>query len=309
MSVVIRCENLVRIFTSAGVEVVALSGLDLLVSDGEFVAVVGASGSGKSTLLRILSGLDRPSAGSAHVAGHDLIAMGRRERLRFRRETVGFLYQQAADNLLPYLSVADNVATPMHLAGARSAQVRTRVADLLDLVGLADHADRRPAALSGGQQQRAGLAVALANSPTVLLADEPTGELDTATAEEVFAALRTVNAHLGTTVVVVTHDPGVSEQVGRTVGIRDGRTSSEVLRRTEIDHEGRSELVAEEYAVLDRAGRLQLPRDFTRALDLRDRVRLDLRPDHIGVWPGRTTASPETSETPETPETPEERTP
>ncbi|AKT52819.1 ABC transporter [Arsenicicoccus sp. oral taxon 190] len=284
----ISCDNVVRIFTAEGVEVVALQGLDLAVDAGELVAVVGASGSGKSTLLRILSGLDRPTAGSARVAGHDLVAMGRRERLRFRRETVGFLYQQAADNLLPYLSAADNVAAPLRLAGHRGPDVDGRVDELLELVGLGDCGARRPAELLGGQQQRVGLAVALANHPQVLLADEPTGELDTRTADDVFTAIRSANAELGVTVVVVTHDQTVSGQVQRTVGIRDGRTSSEVLRRTEVDEHGQAAHVTEEYAVLDRAGRLQLPREFTAALDLRDRVRLDLETDHIGVWPGHT---------------------
>ncbi len=220
--------------------------------------------------------------------------MRRRERLRFRRETVGFLYQQASDNLLPYLTAAENVAVPMRLAGRPREEVGGRVSDLLGLLGLAECADRRPAELSGGQQQRVGLAVALANHPQVLLADEPTGELDTRTADDVFAAIRTANAELGVTVVVVTHDQAVSGQVQRTVGIRDGRTSSEVLRRTEVDAEGRSALVSEEYAVLDRAGRLQLPREFTHALELRDRVRLDLESDHIGVWPGHDGATPRT---------------
>ncbi|WP_286959530.1 MULTISPECIES: ABC transporter ATP-binding protein [Arsenicicoccus] len=290
----VECDNVVRIFTSEGVEVVALQGLDLSVAAGELVAVVGASGSGKSTLLRVLSGLDRPTAGAARVAGHDLVAMRRRERLRFRRETVGFLYQQASDNLLPYLTAAENVAVPMRLAGRPREEVGGRVSDLLGLLGLAECADRRLAELSGGQQQRVGLAVALANHPQVLLADEPTGELDTRTADDVFAAIRTANAELGVTVVVVTHDQAVSGQVQRTVGIRDGRTSSEVLRRTEVDAEGRSALVSEEYAVLDRAGRLQLPREFTHALELRDRVRLDLESDHIGVWPGHDGATPRT---------------
>jgi len=133
--------------------------------------------------------------------------------------------------------------------------------------------------------QGVAVAVALANRPQVLFADEPTGELDSATGDEVFAALRAANTHLGATVVVVTHDEGVHTQVQRTVAIRDGRTSSEVVRRTEVDEFGASSVVAEEYAVLDRAGRLQLPKEYRHALGLRDRVRLELEPDHVGVWP------------------------
>jgi ABC-type phosphate/phosphonate transport system ATPase subunit len=139
--------------------------------------------------------------------------------------------------------------------------------------------------MSGGEQQRTAIAVAVANQPKIILADEPTGELDTATGADVFAALRRANRELGTTTVIVTHDADVAGNVDRTVGIRDGRTSSEILRRTTRDEHGREEIVADEYAVLDRAGRLQLPREFTSALEMKDRVRLALEADHIGVWP------------------------
>jgi ABC-type methionine transport system ATPase subunit len=140
--------------------------------------------------------------------------------------------------------------------------------------------------MSGGQQQRVAIAVALANAPAVLLADEPTGELDSHTAEQIFAAFRTANERLGTTIVIVTHDQAVASEVRRTVAIRDGRTSTEVLRRTEVDATtGQEAVVAREYAMLDRAGRLQLPAEYTRALGMRDRVALELESDHIGVWP------------------------
>ncbi|MBR7742886.1 ABC transporter ATP-binding protein [Phycicoccus sp. BSK3Z-2] len=277
----ILCDNLVRIYRTEGIEVVALQGLDLRVERGDLVALVGASGSGKSTLLTILSGLDTPSAGVARVAGHDLSSTDRRARLRYRRHTVGFLFQQAAANLLPYLTAAENVGLPMLLAGVGRRERPRRAREVLDVLGVGDVADRRPAELSGGQQQRVALGVAVANSPRVLLADEPTGELDSRSSDEVFEAVRRANEDLGTTVLVVTHDPLVSEHVARTVGIRDGRTSTEVLRR-----DGEAGLVAEEYAVLDRAGRLQLPAAFTGRLGLRDRVRLDLEPDHIAVRPG-----------------------
>lgn len=283
----ILCDNLVRIFSSEGVEVVALQGLDLAVEQGELVALVGASGSGKSTLLSILSGLDTPSAGLVRVAGSDLLAMSTRDRLRYRRHTVGFLYQQAGANLFPYLTAIENVEVPMSLASLPRGERRTRAHETLEVLGVADCADRRPDQLSGGQQQRVALGVALANRPAVLLADEPTGELDSRSGDEVFAAIREANTRFGTTVLVVTHDPKVSEHVARTVGIRDGRTSSEVRRRTAVDEHGNEGLVAEEFAVLDRAGRLQLPKAFTAALDMRDRVRLDLETDHIGVWPSR----------------------
>jgi ABC-type lipoprotein export system ATPase subunit len=276
----IVCDGLVRIFKADGVEVVALQGLDLVVDRGELLAVVGASGSGKSTLLNILSGFDVPTAGAATVAGFDLLRLSARDRLRYRRHTVGFVWQQTARNLVPYLTAAENVALPMRLAGRRP---RGRPAELLDLVGVADRADRRPDRLSGGEQQRVAVAVAVANDPEVLLADEPTGELDEASATEVFGALRAMNAELGVTVVVVTHDRAVSGQVSRTVAIRDGRTAAEVHRTARATADGGTELVTEEYAVLDRAGRVQLPRSYVDTLELRDRVRLTLESDRVEV--------------------------
>ena len=276
----IVCDGLVRIFKTEGVEVVALQGLDLVVDRGELVAIVGASGSGKSTVLNILSGLDEPTAGVARVAGNDLLGMSARRRLAYRRHVVGFVWQQTARNLLPYLSARENVELPMRLAGRRR---RHRADELLELVGVAGVRDRRPAEMSGGEQQRCAIAVALANDPEVLFADEPTGELDEATADQVFGALRTVNAEFGVTVVVVTHDRTVADQVRRAVAIRDGKTASEVRRSARVDAAGQERLVTEEYAVLDRAGRLQLPAAFVAALSLRDRVRLNLEPDHVEV--------------------------
>jgi ABC-type lipoprotein export system ATPase subunit len=278
----IVCDGLVRIFKTEGVEVVALQGLDLVVDRGELLAIVGASGSGKSTVLNILSGLDEPTAGVARVAGNDLLGMSARQRLAYRRHVVGFVWQQTARNLLPYLTARENVELPMRLARRRR---RHRADELLELVGVAGVRNRRPAEMSGGEQQRCAIAVALANDPEVLFADEPTGELDEATADQVFGALRTVNAEFGVTVVVVTHDRTVAGQVRRAVAIRDGRTASEVRRSARVDAAGRERLVAEEYAVLDRAGRLQLPAAFVAALSLRDRVRLNLEPDHVEVRP------------------------
>jgi putative ABC transport system ATP-binding protein len=282
----VLCEGLVRIYRTADVEVQALQGLDLRLEPGELVAMVGASGSGKSTLLGILSGLDAPTAGRAEVAGVDLTEMRGARRVRYQRETVGFVWQQTSRNLLPYLTAAENVELPLLIGRVKASERGRRAAELLDLLDVGDRAGHRPQEMSGGEQQRVALAVALANSPKVLLADEPTGELDEATSHEVFDAIRAVNTELGVTVLVVTHDPLVSEQVDRTVAIRDGRTSTEVLRRTELDEHGRERVVAREYAVLDRAGRMQLPQDFVGALGLRDLVRLELEPDHVGVWPG-----------------------
>ncbi|MGW6914160.1 ABC transporter ATP-binding protein, partial [Kitasatospora sp. NPDC054939] len=226
----IVCDRLVRIFSAEGVEVQALQGLELTIAQGDLVALVGASGSGKSTLLTILAGLDVPTAGAASVAGCDLLEMSAKERLRYRREVVGFIWQQTARNLLPFLTAAENVALPMQLRGRAGrgggARRAARVAELLEALGIGELAHRRPGELSGGQQQRVAIAVAMANDPPVLLADEPTGELDSETGAGIFEAFRTVNRELGATVVIVTHDPLVAGEVRRTVAIRDGRTSS-----------------------------------------------------------------------------------
>ncbi|MFE4857985.1 ABC transporter ATP-binding protein [Streptomyces sp. NPDC056670] len=283
----IACDRLVRVFTTDGVEVQALQGLDLLVTEGELMALVGASGSGKSTLMNILAGLDVPTAGAARVAGRDLLAMDSRARLGYRRDVVGFVWQQTARNLLPYLTAIQNVSLPMQLGSRLTKRKKAERADsLLTLLEVAHCRDRRPHQMSGGEQQRVAIAVALANNPSVLLADEPTGELDSATGEQIFAAFRKANEELGTTIVIVTHDQAVASEVRRTVAIRDGRTSTEVLRRTQVDAAtGEESLVAREYAMLDRAGRLQLPAEYTRALGMEHRVALELETDHIQIWP------------------------
>jgi ABC-type lipoprotein export system ATPase subunit len=251
----IVCDRLVRIYVAAGIEVQALQGLDLLVAEGEIVALVGASGSGKSTLMNILAGLDTPTAGSVRVAGNDLAAMTARQRLAYRRRVVGFVWQQTSRNLLPYLTAQQNVELPMRLAGGGKAKRQARSADCSTcsawVTACTAGRTRCPAASSSG----AAIAAALVNEPKVLLADEPTGELDTATAAEVFGALQRANTELGVTVLIVTHDPAVSSVVRRVVAIRDGRTSTEIHRRATTGDDGEVAHHAVEYAVLDRAGR------------------------------------------------------
>jgi ABC-type lipoprotein export system ATPase subunit len=284
------CDQVVRIYSGDGIEVQALQGLDLLIDEGELVAMVGASGSGKSTLMNILAGLDTPTAGRVRVAGLDLGLLTPRQRLVYRRSQVGFVWQQTSRNLLPYLTAKQNVMTPMRLTRHSRRYCSTRAMELLEVMGVAHCANRPPSKMSGGEQQRAAIATALANNPRVLLADEPTGELDSATARDVFGALQTANSDLGATVLVVTHDPAVSAQVQRTVAIRDGRTSSETLRHDSADELGNTTRHAVEYAVLDRAGRVQLPREMIEPLEMRNRVRLEAEADHIGVWPDRPAA-------------------
>jgi len=281
----IVCDRLVRIYSGKGIEVQALQGLDLLIAEGELTALIGAAGSGKSTLMNILAGLDTPTAGSVWVAGRNLGAMTAKERLSYRRKVAGFIWQQTSRNLLPYMTARQNVLLPMRLSALGRGEQRRRAGLLLDTLGIAHCADRTPDRMSGGEQQRAAIATALANQPKVLLADEPTGELDSATARDVFAALQTANTELGATVLVVTHDPAVSTQVRRTIAIRDGKTSSETIRHSATDERGTTTLHAREYATLDRAGRVQLPREMTRRLGMRKRVEFQEEPDHIGVWP------------------------
>ena len=281
------CDNLVKIYKVADLEVVALQGLDLLVNQGEFIAIVGASGSGKSTLMNILGGLDIPSAGEVRVAGHHLINMSADERTEYRRNVIGFVWQQTARNLVPYLTTLENVMLPQMINDVSKKERRARAAHLLDLVGLDRRSSHLPSQLSGGEQQRVAIAVALANKPPVLLADEPTGELDSGTSSEVFDVFRRVNEREDVTIIVVTHDPFVVGNVTRTVAIRDGRTSSEILRYSEIDGDGSHSMVSEEFVILDRAGRLQLPEHYVESLQLERRVRMTLDEDHANIWPDR----------------------
>ena len=254
------CQDLFKIYKRADLEVVALRGLNLTVRQGELVAIVGASGSGKSTLLNILAGLDRPSAGEVWVGQRDLLNVSEQSLVDYRRRDVGFVWQATTRNLLPYLKVSENIRLPMALAGRPGKLRREWSRELMSALGIDDKADRLPHQLSGGEQQRAAIGVALSNQPGLLLADEPTGELDTATAIQVFDMFRTLNRDLGVTVVIVSHYPGVSQFVDRVVHIRDGRISSETMSVASYQRDGsRNE---EEYLVIDEAGRLQLPQEF-----------------------------------------------
>lgn len=272
----VECRDLFKIFKPADLEVVALRGVDLEIGQGELAAIVGASGSGKTTLLNILAGLERPSAGQVRVGDRDLLNISDRELVRYRRREVGFVWQAASRNLMPWLTVRDNIELPMALAQVPRSRRRRRSGELLAALQMADKAGRFPAQLSGGEQQRAAIGVALANHPPLLLADEPTGELDTQMAGEIFQLLGQMNRALGVTVVVVTHYPGIAEYVHRAVHIRDGRISSESFRAATFRRAGA--VAQQEYLVVDRAGRLQLPRDYGERLG-------------SGGWPGLAAAT------------------
>ena len=280
----IVCEDLFKIYKISNLEVVALRGLDLVVQPGELMAIVGASGSGKSTLLNILAGLDQPSAGRAFVGGRDLLTMSEGDMVNYRREEVGFVWQQTGRNLVPYLTTMQNVEVPLMLEGASPNIAKARARELLEEVKLGHRLNHRPEHLSGGEQQRVSIAVALANNPPLLLADEPTGELDAIGADLIYEIFGDLNRTFGVTIIIVTHDPDIAARVDRVVAIRDGRTSSEVYRRV-VQSGGVTKVVHDEYVLVDSAGRLQLPRDFLEALNIKDRARLLMGEGHVQVLP------------------------
>ena len=279
----IQCEDLFKIYKTEELEVVALRGLDLRVARGEMMAIVGASGSGKSTLLNILAGLDQPSAGRVMVGDRDLLTTDEADLVNYRRVEVGFVWQQTGRNLIPYLTAEQNVEVPMILEGRPRSEARERAIALLGQVGLGDKRGRRPQELSGGEQQRVAIAVALANDPPLLLADEPTGELDSTTADEVFEVLRNLNRDIGVTIVIVTHDRQITQRVDRVVAMRDGRTSTELVRHVQFARDTTANV--DEFAVVDRSGRLQIPRDYLDQLDIGARARVELAGDHVEVRP------------------------
>ena len=289
---VVMCEDLYRIYKTDEIEVVALQGLDITVEHGELVGVIGNSGSGKSTLLNIIGGLDKPTAGRIYVDGKDLLKFSDADLIRYRKESVGFVWQNNARNLVAYLNALENVEIPMILASKRSRRERAQY--LLDLVGLSHRMRSRLTELSGGEQQRVAIAISLANEPKLLLADEPTGNVDSKTADRIFRVFRDVSERLGVTVIIVTHDRRISRAVNRVVAIRDGRTSSEFIRRSASiedisafsDNEGMVEGgTHEELAVLDKAGRLQLPEEYLEELGLTGlkRVKVEIEDGRIIV--------------------------
>lgn len=311
----VDCENLVKIYKIDEIEVVALQGLDLSVAEREMMAIIGPSGSGKSSLLNVLGGLDAPSAGKAIVNGIDLIRLSDADRVKYRRSVVGFVWQNVSRNLIPYLTALENVQVPMILDAKYN---RRRAEELLDLVGLADRMKHSPSRLSGGEQQRVAVAIALANQPAVLLADEPTGSLDAENAARLLEILDDVRKAIGVTVIIVTHDRSMSAAVDRYVEIRDGKTSREAVRRSDdmlmagpdrsdselleaaslnwAADEGVTSAAAaadsdsenethEHFALLDSAGRLQLPPEIREAHGITRRVRLVNEEDRIVIMP------------------------
>lgn len=297
----IVCENLVKIYKVADLEVVALQGLDLTVRRGEMVGIVGTSGSGKTTLMNILGGLDRPSAGRVTVDGLNLLTLSETALNRYQQTKVGFVWQQTSRNLIPYLTAQENVELPMTMAWLSSPrQKHAWSAELLQAVGLYERRKHNLSQLSGGEQQRVAIAVSLANRPVLLLGDEPTGEVDSATAQTILDTFRRLGEQMDLTVVIVTHDPRLSGQVDRVVSIRDGKISTETVRRVNQADAGPSHshpaeeaasgiktevATYHEYVVLDSAGRLQVPREILENLGIGKRAQLETGADCIIIRP------------------------
>jgi putative ABC transport system ATP-binding protein len=217
---IIEVRDLVKIYSSGNVRVEALRGVSLDVARGEMVAVMGPSGCGKTTLLNCVSGLDRVNGGSVQIDGVDLASMSDREKTSYRAHKMGFIFQTY--NLLPVLSAIENVELPLVVSGVRAGQARKQALSALDRVGLADRANNWPAQLSGGQRQRVTIARSLVNDPAIVWADEPTGALDSKTADEIMGIMQMLNREQGHTFVIVTHDAGVGRRCHRIVRMSDG---------------------------------------------------------------------------------------
>ncbi len=284
---IIECDNLVKIYKTDDLEVLALQGLDITINQGELMAIIGNSGSGKSTFLNMIGGLDRPSAGKLVVDGKDLFKLNERELVDYKRRTVGFVWQNNARNLLPYLTAWQNIQMPMLFRQGRDK--KEKALELLDMVGLSHRKNSRLSQLSGGEQQRIAIAIALANDPKILLADEPTGAVDVKTGAYILDMFKRVNEETGLTIVIVTHDRLLSKKVNRVAAIRDGKIGSEMImkqsykdRLSEINAFTEASEVQDEYAILDRAGRIQIPRDTLEKLGIEgNKVRMDVEEDRV----------------------------
>jgi len=286
---IIVCENLVKIYKTKDIEVLALQGLELLIERGEIMAIIGNSGSGKSTLLNMIGGLDRPSAGKLFVDGKDLFKLGEKELVAYKTSTVGFVWQNNARNLIPYLTALENVMMPMQFnKHEKIKNKRDRARELLELTGIGQRANHKLSQLSGGEQQRVAIALALSNHPKLLLADEPTGSVDTRTSDYIMDMFRDINRQMNTTIVIVTHDREISKKVNRIVAIRDGKTSSEMIMSYAAHLEGLTgfesalghEIEQIEYAVLDRAGRVQIPREYLEKMQVSgNRIQMTMEED------------------------------
>ena len=295
----IVCDNLVKIYKTRDFEVMALQGLDITIQAGEMLAIVGNSGSGKSTFLNMIGGLDKPTAGKLYVDGKNLFSMDEESLISYKKNTVGFVWQNNARNLLPYLTALQNVQMPLLLDNANDRDARAL--ELLELVGLRDKKDSNLSQLSGGEQQRIAIAIAIANRPKILLADEPTGSVDLKTGNYILDIFRKINREEHTTIIIVTHNPDLADKVSRVVSIRDGKISSEKImkesyrrRLDEVklfseqseEEQKMQHFVHEEYAILDRFGRVQIPSDMIEQMGIKSqRVKMEYVDGKIIITP------------------------
>ncbi|MDF2542314.1 MAG: ABC-type antimicrobial peptide transport system, ATPase component [Herbinix sp.] len=285
----IQCDNLVKIYKTKETEVVALQGLDITIEEKEFMAIIGNSGSGKSTFLNLIGALNMPTAGRLFVDGKDLFQLNKKEMTEYKRKTVGFVWQNNGRNLLPYLTAIQNIELPLMIENSKKSKQTAQ--SLLELVGMAHKRNSYPLTLSGGEQQRVAIAVALANQPKILLADEPTGAVDVKTSDYIFDIFKEINREFGTTIVVVTHDRGLASKVHRVASIRDGKISSEqLIKNSDVLLSNKvgflEEMEKEEYSILDRAGRLQIPKELLEKAGISsNRVKVEYEEGHIKIYP------------------------
>ena len=271
----ISCKGLYKIFKVSDLEVVALRGVDLDVQYGELLSIVGASGSGKSTLINILAGYESPSAGDVTVGNFDLLGINQKEAVEYRKTEVGFVWQQTGKNLVPYLDIFSNIELPMMASKLTKNNRKTKVESLIKFLNLEKIAKRLPENISGGEQQIAAIAVALANEPPLLLADEPTGELDDETGVMVLEKMRYVNKNYKTTVVIVTHDPKIENHVDRSIGMRDGKVVNEVIS----DNSNKKN----EYIVVDSFGGVQIPQEILKKSKISSKANLKVADNKISL--------------------------
>ncbi|MCQ2538902.1 MAG: ABC transporter ATP-binding protein [Acetatifactor sp.] len=268
----IVCDGIVKIYKTDEIEVMALQGLDLTVKKGELVSIIGKSGSGKSTLMNMIGGLETPTLGKLLVAGRNIGELGEKEMVEYRKKTVGFVWQKSARNLFPYLTSLENVVMAMSFTDMSGKEKKARAMKLLEMASIDHKKDSYPGQMSGGEQQRVSIAVALANDPAILLADEPTGAVDTRTADLILQLFRRVNQELGTTIIIVTHDRNLADKSDRVLMISDGKISTEKIMKEkyrqellQVEKDVMLEDSHEEYSVLDRAHRVQLTAEMLEA--------------------------------------------
>lgn len=267
----IVCDGLVKIYKTTEIEVMALQGLDMVIKKGEFMSVIGKSGSGKSTLMNIIGGLEKPSAGKIIVSGKNLADLSEKEMVKYRKKTIGFVWQKSSRNLLPYLTCKDNIESAMNFTKKSAKEKSKRALELLEMVGMIHKKDSFPGQMSGGEQQRVAIAVAIANDPDILLADEPTGAVDTRTSNVIQDLFRKLSKELGITVIIVTHDMKFADKTDRVVMISDGKISTEKIMKDKYREQMKSmadadlfEDAHEEYSVMDKANRIQLNKDMLK---------------------------------------------